>query len=243
MYDVLYLQTDASGARIQASKPVVEMDGDEMTRIIWHFIKEKLIFPYVKIECLYYDLGLPYRDQTNDQVTIDAANAILKHNVGIKCATITPDEQRVEEFKLKKMWLSPNGTIRNILGGTVFREPILCKNIPRLVPGWTQPIVIGRHAHGDQYKAKDLVLTEPGRLELVFTSASGKVTKEEVFNFKAGGVALGMYNTDESIRAFAHSSFQVALQKKWPLYMSTKNTILKRYDGRFKDIFQEIFDK
>uniref|UniRef100_A0A1B0GPW4 Isocitrate dehydrogenase [NADP] n=2 Tax=Phlebotomus papatasi TaxID=29031 RepID=A0A1B0GPW4_PHLPP len=219
------------------------MDGDEMTRIIWHFIKEKLIFPYVKIECLYYDLGLPYRDQTNDQVTIDAANAILKHNVGIKCATITPDEQRVEEFKLKKMWLSPNGTIRNILGGTVFREPILCKNIPRLVPGWTQPIVIGRHAHGDQYKAKDLVITEPGRLELVFTSASGKVTTEEVFNFKAGGVALGMYNTDESIRSFAHSSFQVALQKKWPLYMSTKNTILKRYDGRFKDIFQEIFDK
>ncbi|XP_055678499.1 isocitrate dehydrogenase [NADP], mitochondrial-like [Lutzomyia longipalpis] len=233
----------ASGARIQAAKPVVEMDGDEMTRIIWHFIKEKLIFPYVKIECLYYDLGLPYRDQTNDQVTIDAANAILKHNVGIKCATITPDEQRVEEFKLKKMWLSPNGTIRNILGGTVFREPILCSNIPRLVPGWTKPIVIGRHAHGDQYKAKDMVITEPGRMELVFTSASGQVIKEEVFNFKAGGVAMGMYNTDESIRAFAHSSFQVALQKKWPLYMSTKNTILKRYDGRFKDIFQEIFDK
>uniref|UniRef100_A0A6B2EEV9 Isocitrate dehydrogenase [NADP] n=1 Tax=Phlebotomus kandelakii TaxID=1109342 RepID=A0A6B2EEV9_9DIPT len=233
----------ASGARIQASKPVVEMDGDEMTRIIWHFIKDKLIFPYVKIECLYYDLGLPYRDQTNDQVTIDAAHAILKHNVGIKCATITPDEQRVEEFKLKKMWLSPNGTIRNILGGTVFREPILCSNIPRLVPGWTQPIVIGRHAHGDQYKAKDLVITEPGRMELVFTSASGKVTTEEVFNFKAGGVAMGMYNTDESIRSFAHSSFQVALMKKWPLYLSTKNTILKRYDGRFKDIFQEIFEK
>ncbi|GAB0093707.1 Isocitrate dehydrogenase [Sergentomyia squamirostris] len=233
----------ASGARIQATKPVVEMDGDEMTRIIWHFIKDKLIFPYVKIECLYYDLGLPYRDQTNDQVTIDAAHAILKHNVGIKCATITPDEQRVEEFKLKKMWLSPNGTIRNILGGTVFREPILCTNIPRLVPGWTQPIVIGRHAHGDQYKAKDLVVTEPGKLELVFTSASGKVHTEEVFNYKAGGVAMAMYNTDESIRAFAHSSFQVALQKKWPLYLSTKNTILKRYDGRFKDIFQEIFDK
>lgn len=219
------------------------MDGDEMTRIIWQFIKEKLIFPYVKIDCLYYDLGLPYRDQTDDQVTLDAAHAILKHNVGIKCATITPDEQRVEEFKLKKMWLSPNGSIRNVLGGTVFREPILCKNIPRLVPGWTQPIVIGRHAFGDQYKAKDLVLSKPGTLELVFTGTDGTVEKNEVFKFKAPGVALGMYNTDESIEAFAHSSFQVALTKKWPLYLSTKNTILKRYDGRFKDIFQDIFEK
>lgn len=233
----------ATPARIQAVKPVVEMDGDEMTRIIWHFIKEKLIFPYVKLECLYYDLGLPYRDQTNDQVTIDAAHAILKHNVGIKCATITPDEQRVEEFKLKQMWLSPNGTIRNILGGTVFREPILCTNIPRLVPGWTSPIVIGRHAFGDQYRAKDFVVKAPGKVELVYTDNAGKVEKYELFNFKAGGVAMGMYNTDESITAFAHSSFQVALQKKWPLYLSTKNTILKRYDGRFKDIFQEVFEK
>lgn len=217
------------------------MDGDEMTRIIWAFIKEKLILPYVKVECLYYDLGLPYRDQTNDQVTLDAAHAMLKHNVGIKCATITPDEQRVEEFKLKKMWLSPNGTLRNILGGTVFREPILCKNIPRLVPGWTQPIVIGRHAFGDQYKAKDIVVSTPGKMELVFTKADGSVEKHDVFNFKAPGVAMAMYNTDESITAFAHSSFQVALQKKWPLYLSTKNTILKQYDGRFKDIFQEVY--
>jgi isocitrate dehydrogenase len=232
----------ATGKRIEAVKPVVEMDGDEMTRIIWQFIKEKLIFPYVKLECLYYDLGLPYRDTTNDQVTLDAAYAILKHNVGIKCATITPDEQRVEEFKLKKMWLSPNGTIRNVLGGTVFREPILCKNIPRLVPGWTQPIIIGRHAFGDQYKAKDIVVAKPGMLEMVFTGADGKVEKHEVFNFKAPGVAMAMYNTDESITSFAHSSFQMALQKKWPLYLSTKNTILKRYDGRFKDIFQDIYD-
>lgn len=192
---------------------------------------------------MYYDLGLPYRDATDDQVTLDAAHAILKHNVGIKCATITPDEQRVEEFKLKKMWLSPNGTIRNVLGGTVFREPILCKNIPRLVPGWTQPIVIGRHAFGDQYKAKDLVIPKPGLVELVFTGTDGKVERHEVFNFKAPGVALSMYNTDESITSFAHSSFQVALTKKWPLYMSTKNTILKRYDGRFKDIFEDIFQK
>lgn len=226
-----------------ASKPIVEMDGDEMTRIIWQFIKEKLIFPYVKIECLYYDLGLPYRDQTDDQVTIDAAHAILKHNVGIKCATITPDEQRVEEFKLKKMWLSPNGTIRNILGGTVFREPILCKNIPRLVPGWTQSIIVGRHAHGDQYKAQDFVVNKPGVVEMVYTADDGSVQKFQLFKYKNGGVAMGMYNTDESIRSFAHASFQYALAKKWPLYMSTKNTILKRYDGRFKDIFQEIFDK
>ncbi|KAG5892954.1 hypothetical protein JTB14_015005 [Gonioctena quinquepunctata] len=229
--------------RVEAKKPVVEMDGDEMTRIIWEKIKESLIFPYVKVECLYYDLGLPYRDQTDDQVTIDAAHAIQKHNVGIKCATITPDEQRVEEFKLKKMWLSPNGTIRNILGGTVFREPILCKNIPKLVPGWIHPIVIGRHAHGDQYKAKDFVVTKPGKVEMVYTADDGEVKTYHLFHYKGGGVAQGMYNTDESIEAFAHASFQVALQKLYPLYLSTKNTILKKYDGRFKDIFQEIYDK
>lgn len=183
------------------------------------------------------------RDSTDDQVTIDAANAILKHNVGIKCATITPDEQRVEEFKLKKMWLSPNGTIRNILGGTVFREPILCKNIPKLVPGWTNSIIIGRHAHGDQYKAKDFVVDKPGKVEMIFTASDGEVRKYDLFNYKGGGVAMGMYNTDESIAAFAHSSFQVALAKGWPLYLSTKNTILKKYDGRFKDIFQEIYEK
>lgn len=197
----------------------------------------------MKLESLYFDLGLPYRDQTNDQVTIDAANAILKHNVGIKCATITPDEARVKEFKLKKMWLSPNGTIRNILGGTVFREPIICKTIPRLVPGWTKPIVIGRHAHGDQYKATDLVCSKPGKVEIVYTPEGGKPEHVEVFTFKnTGGVVMAMYNTDESIKGFAHSCFQYAIQKKWPLYLSTKNTILKRYDGRFKDIFQEIYD-
>ncbi|XP_053671064.1 isocitrate dehydrogenase [NADP], mitochondrial-like [Anopheles nili] len=233
----------STDTRIQAVKPVVEMDGDEMTRIIWQFIKDKLIFPYVKVEALYYDLGLPYRDQTNDQVTIDAAHAMLKHNVGIKCATITPDEQRVEEFKLKKMWLSPNGTIRNILGGTVFREPIICSNIPRIVPGWTKPIVIGRHAHGDQYKAQDYVVRKPGTVKLVYNGEDGTVEEIELYKYKAPGVALAMYNTDESIEAFAHSSFQVALSKRWPLYLSTKNTILKRYDGRFKDIFQEIYEK
>ncbi|KAJ8980291.1 hypothetical protein NQ317_005211 [Molorchus minor] len=228
--------------RVEAKKPIVEMDGDEMTRIIWAKIKESLIFPYVKVECLYYDLGLPYRDQTDDQVTIDAAHAILKHNVGIKCATITPDEQRVEEFNLKKMWLSPNGTIRNILGGTVFREPIICKNIPKLVPGWTNAIIIGRHAHGDQYKAIDFVVPKPGKVDLVYTANDGEVKKYELYDFKSGGVAQGMYNTNESIEAFAHSSFQVALQKGWPLYLSTKNTILKKYDGKFKDTFQEIYD-
>ncbi|ODM95890.1 Isocitrate dehydrogenase [NADP], mitochondrial [Orchesella cincta] len=235
----------STGKRIEVARPVVELDGDEMTRIIWEKIKDTLIFPYLKVEALYYDLGLPYRDQTDDQVTYDAAYAILKHNVGIKCATITPDEDRVKEFKLKKMWLSPNGTIRNILGGTVFREPILCKNIPRLVPGWTQPIVIGRHAFGDQYKATDVVIDKPGNVQLIFTPADGSPPMvHEVFNFKeTGGVIMGMYNTDESITGFAHSSFQIALQKKWPLYMSTKNTILKRYDGRFKDIFQEIYEK
>lgn len=224
------------------ANPVVELDGDEMTRIIWEKIKERLIFPYVNVDCKYYDLGLPYRDATDDQVTIDAAHAILKHNVGIKCATITPDEARVEEFKLKKMWLSPNGTIRNILGGTVFREPIICKTIPRLVPGWTQPITIGRHAHGDQYKATDLVIPGPGKLEMVFTPENGTENRITIFNFKAGGVGMGMYNTDQSIRDFAHASFNYALMKKWPLYMSTKNTILKRYDGRFKDIFEEIYE-
>ncbi|KAF4521474.1 hypothetical protein B566_EDAN001771 [Ephemera danica] len=233
----------AGGSRIEVAKPVVELDGDEMTRIIWEKIKETLIFPYLKLECLYYDLGLPYRDQTDDQVTLDSAYAILKHNVGIKCATITPDEQRVEEFKLKKMWPSPNGTIRNILGGTVFREPILCKTIPRIVPGWTKAIIIGRHAHGDQYKATDFVCSQPGKVELVYTPDHGAPQRVEVFTFTGqGGVVMGMYNTDESIRSFAHSSFQVALKKKWPLYMSTKNTILKRYDGRFKDIFEEIYE-
>jgi len=229
--------------RIKVANPVVEMDGDEMTRIIWEKIKERLIFPYVDVDCKYYDLGLPYRDQTNDQVTIDCAEAMLKYNVGIKCATITPDEERVEEFKLKKMWLSPNGTIRNILGGTVFREPILCKTIPRLVPGWTQPIVIGRHAHGDQYKATDYVATQEGSLKMIFTPTDGSAAVEmPVFDFKnGGGVGMAMYNTDESITGFAHACFQYSLMKGWPLYMSTKNTILKRYDGRFKDIFEDVF--
>ncbi|GFG31514.1 hypothetical protein Cfor_11670 [Coptotermes formosanus] len=230
--------------RVVAKNAVVEMDGDEMTRIIWARIKEKLIFPYVKIESLYYDLGLPHRDATDDQVTIDAANAILKHNVGIKCATITPDEARMEEFKLKKMWLSPNGTIRNILGGTVFREPIICKTIPRLVPGWSKAIIIGRHAFGDQYKATDIVVPGPGKVELVFTPQNGgEKQRMEVYDFKGPGVAIGMFNTDESIKAFAHSSLQLALQEKWPLYLSTKNTVLKKYDGRFKDIFQEIYER
>merc|ERR1712150_186239 len=224
--------------------PVVELDGDEMTRIIWSMIKEKIVFPYVDVETLYYDLGLPHRDATDDQVTIDCANAMKKHNVGIKCATITPDEERVEEFKLKKMWLSPNGTIRNIMGGTVFREPIICKTIPRLVPGWTQSIVIGRHAHGDQYKATDFVAPGPGKFEMKFTPADGSAPIDmPVFEFRdGGGIGMGMYNTDESIAGFGHSCFQYALKKKWPLYMSTKNTILKRYDGRFKDIFQEVYE-
>ncbi|XKL64604.1 hypothetical protein PGB90_004690 [Kerria lacca] len=230
-------------SRIQVQNAIVELDGDEMTRIIWSKIKESLIFPYVKVQCLYYDLGLPERDKTNDQVTIDAAFAIKKHNVGIKCATITPDEARVKEFNLKKMWPSPNGTIRNILGGTVFREPIICKSIPKVVPGWTSAIIVGRHAHGDQYRATDYVVKKPGKVELVYTSESGEVEKLTVFEFKSPGISLAMYNTDESIKDFAHSSFQMALQKKWPLYLSTKNTILKKYDGRFKDIFQEIYEK
>ncbi|GAB1598546.1 isocitrate dehydrogenase [NADP] cytoplasmic-like [Argonauta hians] len=225
--------------------PVVEMQGDEMTRIIWDLIKEKLIQPFVDLEYHFYDLSIQNRDKTDDQVTIEAANAIKKYNVGIKCATITPDEKRVEEFNLKKMWKSPNGTIRNILGGTVFREAIICKNIPRLVPGWTKSIVIGRHAYGDQYKATDFVVPGPGKVEIKYTPASGEpATCYTVFDFQeGGGVSMGMYNTDQSITDFAHSSFQFALSKSWPLYLSTKNTILKKYDGRFKDIFQAIYDK
>ena len=229
--------------KIKVQNPVVELDGDEMTRIIWSFIKEQLILPYLDLEIKYYDLGIENRDATNDEVTVEAANAIKKYNVGIKCATITPDEARVEEFGLKKMWKSPNGTLRNIIGGTVFREPIICSNVPRLVPGWTKPIVIGRHAFGDQYKATDVVIKGKGKLKMTFTNEAGETQEWEVYDFKGDGVALSMYNTDESIYGFAQSSFQVALEKKWPLYMSTKNTILKAYDGRFKDIFQEVYEK
>jgi len=229
-------------SKIKVQNPVVELDGDEMTRIIWAFIKEQLILPYLDLDIKYYDLGIENRDATNDEVTVEAANAINKYNVGIKCATITPDEARVEEFGLKKMWKSPNGTLRNIIGGTVFREPIICSNVPRLVPGWTQPIVIGRHAFGDQYKATDVVIKGKGKLKMTFTSEDGTVQEWEVYDYKGDGVALTMYNTDESIYGFARSSFQVALEKKWPLYMSTKNTILKAYDGRFKDIFQEVYE-
>ncbi len=229
--------------KIKVVNPVVDLDGDEMTRIIWQFIKDKLILPYLDIDIKYYDLGMENRDATNDQVTIDAAEAIKKYNVGIKCATITPDEQRVEEFGLKKMWKSPNGTIRNIVGGTVFREPIIMKNVPRYVQGWTQPIVIGRHAFGDQYKATDTVIKGKGKLTMSFIPEDGGEAKTwEVYDFKGDGVAMSMYNTDDSIYGFAHSSFQMALTKKWPLYLSTKNTILKAYDGRFKDIFQEVYE-
>ena len=227
--------------KIKVTNPVVELDGDEMTRIIWKFIKEKLILPYLDLDIKYYDLGMEYRDQTNDQVTVDAAEAIKKYNVGIKCATITPDEARVKEFNLKEMWKSPNGTIRNILDGTVFREPIICKNVPRLVPNWTKPIMIGRHAFGDQYRATDFVTKGPGKLTITFEGDNGEKIQKEVYNFKSDGVALAMYNTDESIRGFAHSCFNMALGKKWPLYFSSKNTILKKYDGRFKDIFEEIY--
>ncbi|UTA68150.1 MULTISPECIES: isocitrate dehydrogenase (NADP(+)) [Emticicia] len=227
--------------KIKVANPVVELDGDEMTRIIWRFIKEKLILPYIDVDIKYYDLGVEYRDETNDQVTIDAANAIKQYGVGIKCATITPDEARVTEFNLKQMWKSPNGTIRNILDGTVFREPIVCKNVPRLVSNWTSPIIVGRHAFGDQYRATDFVVDGPGKLTMKFEGADGTVKEFDVYNFKGGGVAMGMYNTDDSIRGFAHSCFNVALNKKWPLYLSTKNTILKKYDGRFKDIFEEIY--
>lgn len=236
-----------SGSKIPGGD-IVEMQGDEMTRVIWDLIKDKLILPYLDLNLHFFDLGIEHRDATEDQVTIDAAESIKKYKVGVKCATITPDEDRVKEFKLKKMWKSPNGTIRNILGGTVFREPIVCKNVPRLVPGWTKPIVIGRHAFGDQYRATDFVVPGSGRLEVSWTpdEQSGVKTplKFTVFDFKGnGGVAMAMYNTDESIREFAHSSFQYALQKGWPLYLSTKNTILKQYDGRFKDLFAEIYAK
>ena len=228
--------------KIKVKNPVVELDGDEMTRIIWAFIKEKLILPYLDLDIKYYDLGIENRDATNDQVTIDAAEAIKKFNVGIKCATITPDEARVEEFGLKQMWKSPNGTIRNIVGGTVFREPIICSNIPRYVQGWTKPIIIGRHAFGDQYRATDKVIKGKGTLKLSFTNENGETQEWEVYNFRGDGVAMAMYNTDESIYGFARSSFQMALTKHYPLYMSTKNTILKAYDGRFKDIFQEVYE-
>jgi isocitrate dehydrogenase len=230
-------------SKISVKNPVVELDGDEMTRIIWEFIKNKLILPYLDLGIEYYDLGMKSRDDTDDQITIDSANAIKKVGVGIKCATITPDEARVEEFKLKKMWRSPNGTIRNIIGGTVFREPIICKNIPKLVPSWTDPVIIGRHAFGDQYRATDFKVPGKGKMEVKWTSEDGKdEIKYEVFNFTGPGVALSMYNLDKSIQDFARSCFSYGLMKKWPVYMSTKNTILKQYDGRFKDIFQEIYD-
>jgi len=231
-------------SKIKVNNPIVELDGDEMTRIIWEFIKNKLILPYIDLGIEYYDLGMKSRDNTDDQITIDSANAIKKVGVGIKCATITPDEDRVEEFDLKKMWRSPNGTIRNIIGGTVFREPIICKNIPKLVPSWTDPVIIGRHAFGDQYRATDFKVPGKGKMEVKWTSEDGKdEIKYEVFNFKGPGVALSMYNLDKSIEDFARSCFSYGLIKKWPVYMSTKNTILKQYDGRFKDIFQEIFEK
>jgi isocitrate dehydrogenase len=230
-------------AKIKVKTPVVELDGDEMTRIIWAFIKEKLILPYLDIDLKYYDLGIEKRDETDDQITIDSANAIKQYGVGVKCATITPDEARVEEFKLKQMWKSPNGTIRNILGGTVFRQPIICKNVPRLVPGWTKPIVIGRHAFGDQYRATDFVVPGAGKLTIKFVPADGGTPIErEVFDFPGGGVTMAMYNLDESIRGFARACMNYGLDLGWPVYLSTKNTILKAYDGRFKDLFQEVFD-
>ncbi|MFA6702984.1 MAG: NADP-dependent isocitrate dehydrogenase [Dysgonamonadaceae bacterium] len=228
--------------KIKIHNPIVELDGDEMTRIIWKFIKDQLILPYLDLDIKYYDLSIQNRDATNDQVTIDAAEAINKYHVGIKCATITPDEARVKEFNLKEMWKSPNGTIRNIVGGTVFREPIICSNVPRYVQGWTKPIIIGRHAFGDQYKATDKVIKGKGTLRMTFTNENGEEQSWAVYNFKGDGVAMAMYNTDESIYGFARSSFQMALTKRYPLYLSTKNTILKAYDGRFKDIFQEVFD-
>ena len=231
-------------AKIKVKNPIVELDGDEMTRVIWEFIKKKLILPYLDLGIEYYDLGMKSRDDTSDQITIDCANAIKKIGVGIKCATITPDEARVKEFSLKKMWRSPNGTIRNIIGGTVFREPIICKNVPRLVPSWTDPVIIGRHAFGDQYRATDFKVPGKGKLEIKWTSEDGKDSKNyEVFNFPGSGVALSMYNLDKSIEDFARSCFNYGLIKKWPVFLSTKNTILKTYDGRFKDIFQEVFEK
>jgi isocitrate dehydrogenase len=228
--------------KIKVAHPVVELDGDEMTRIIWAYIKDKLIRPYLDIDLLYYDLSVQNRDATSDQVTIDAANAINLHGVGVKCATITPDEARVEEFRLKQMWKSPNGTIRNILGGVIFREPIICKNVPRLVPGWTQPIVVGRHAYGDQYRATDFKVPGKGRLTIKFQGDDGQTIEKEVFAFPGAGVAMAMYNLDDSIREFARATFNYGLTRKFPVYLSTKNTILKAYDGRFKDLFQEIYD-
>jgi isocitrate dehydrogenase len=233
---------NTSMKKIKVANPVVELDGDEMTRIIWQFIKEKLILPYLDIDLKYYDLGMENRDKTDDKVTVDSAEAIKKYGVGVKCATITPDEARVKEFDLKKMWKSPNGTIRNILDGTVFREPIICKNVPRLVPGWTQPIVIGRHAFGDQYRATDFKVPGPGSLTMKFVGEDGEVIEHEVYKFPSAGVAMGMYNLDESIRGFARACLNYGIAKKWPVYLSTKNTILKAYDGRFKDIFQEIYE-
>ena len=229
-------------AKIKVANPVVDIDGDEMTRIIWKWIKDKLIFPHLDIDLDYYDLGIEHRDATDDKVTIDAAEAIKRHGVGVKCATITPDEARVEEFGLKKMWKSPNGTIRNILGGVVFREPIICSNVPRLVPGWTQPIVVGRHAFGDQYKATDFLMPGKGTLSIKFVGDDGEVIEHEVFKSPGGGVAMGMYNLDDSIREFAHACLNYGLQRKYPVYLSTKNTILKAYDGRFKDIFAEVYE-
>ena len=230
-------------AKIKVKTPVVEIDGDEMTRIIWQWIREQLILPFLDIDLKYYDLAVEMRDQTNDQITVDCAKAIQQYGVGVKCATITPDEDRVVEFKLKKMWKSPNGTIRNILGGVVFREPIVIKNVPRLIPGWTDPIVVGRHAFGDQYRATDFRVPGPGKLRMIWEGEDGQRIEEEVFDFPASGVAMGMYNLDESIRDFARASMNYALNRGWPLYLSTKNTILKAYDGRFKDLFAEIFDK
>jgi isocitrate dehydrogenase len=229
-------------AKIKVKNPVVELDGDEMTRIIWQWIRERLIQPYLDIDLIYYDLSVENRDATEDQVTIDAANAIKQHGVGVKCATITPDEARVKEFSLKKMWKSPNGTIRNILGGVIFREPIVISNIPRLIPGWTDPIVVGRHAFGDQYKATDFKVPGKGKLTIRWQGEDGEVIEHDVFDFPTSGVAMGMYNLDASIRDFAHACFNYAINREWPLYLSTKNTILKAYDGRFKDIFQEIYD-
>jgi isocitrate dehydrogenase len=230
-------------SKIKVTGTVVELDGDEMTRIIWHLIRDKLILPYLDVNLDYYDLGMEHRDATDDKVTVDAAHAIQKHGVGVKCATITPDEARVEEFKLKKMWKSPNGTIRNILGGVIFREPIICKNVPRLVPGWTKPIVIGRHAFGDQYKATDFTFPGEGTLTIKFVGEDGKTIEHEVFKAPGSGVAMAMYNLDDSIRDFARASMNYGLSRGWPVYLSTKNTILKAYDGRFKDLFQEVFDK
>src|SRR5881409_3406306 len=229
-------------AKIMVKNPLVELDGDEMTRIIWQWIRERLIQPYLDVELLYYDLSVENRDATDDQVTIDSPNAIKQHGVGVKCATITPDEARVEEFKLKKMWKSPNGTIRNILGGCIFREPIVISNVPRLIPGWTDPIVVGRHASGDQYRATDFRVPGPGKLTMTWVGDNGDKIEEEVFQFPSSGVAMGMYNLDDSIRDFARASMHYGLNLKWPVYLSTKNTILKAYDGRFKDIFEEVYE-